>query len=328
MQELLAGAADAVRAGDDAEVHGYEDVFNALPEPLTVTTIAEFVPAVFDVEGDGSCYFYSLAYTVPHPPLPHTTSTAFGPIVEYAHDLRRTSINMIERDIVDMTTRYRELIEYVDIDPQFLHACRHIRTELNYMLSECNDAFLFPVSDDTLVIDHDIIQQRLQRMRQTETTPHFSVIASIASRVAQIFPHNIVTITVPHSWIVHEASTEYVGNQGCSVVDVTPGYEYAQSHGIHPTSIFVLYTGGHYMRIVFLNTDAHAPDDMRVIDHVPSWDRARWVDMFAAYWGFPQIGWSNIRVWRDRNECMYRSHTDVGRVCRLPLGHSGVHACV
>ena len=321
---MLAGAANEVRAGRDTDVPGYEAIYNALPEPHT--TIADFVPAVFDVDGNGSCFFYSLTYNTRHTSSPSTSSTAFGPDIDHAHTLRRTAIDMIENDIKDMSIAYHEMIRLVDTHPSYRIDCSHIRTEIYYILTENadEDDVVFSVTDDAVFLDcsSEIIQHRLQRMRQTETTPHFFVIAPISIRVAQIFPHNIVVVTVPNSWTHGFPSSVYDMNRPCSVIDIGRGHEYSLTHEIRPTSIFVLYNGIHYMRIVFLNTDPTAPDDMKVIDHVPSWDRARWMDMFATYWGFRGYGMTNIRRWREGNACLFH---DGDLVCRLRLGHIGDH---
>ena len=322
MQARLAETADAVRAGRGNDGPGYDAIYIALPESHNI--IADFVPAVFDVDGNGSCFFYSLTYHTRHPSSPTTSSTSFGPDIEQAHNLRRTAVDMIEEDMKQMSTRYNEIFDSVATNSSHRHECADIRTSINYMISECDPDALFSLTRDTDVIDpaSELIQNRLQSMRQTEITPHFYTIATISQRVAHIFPHNIIVVTVPNSWTHGFPSSVYDINRDCSVSDIDRGHTYSLTHDICPTSIFVLYNGNHYMRIVFLNTNPNAPDDMKVIDHVPSWDRARWMDMFARYWGFQGYGMANIRRWRERNACLFR---DGDLVCRLRLGHGGVH---
>ncbi len=298
---------------------GYDAIFNALPVPLT--HVPDFVPMFFDVEGDGSCFFYSLTYTTPQPSTPtNLHTTAFGPNTEYAHDIRRKAVNLI-RDVIKSHILEHDLcIESVHADSSLYDLCRSSRSIINEILTS-GSAILFP--DDMvekLETYHHIIEERIQRMSQ----PDFWVNNMLGMYTARVFPYLIVSVTVPHSWVLGVPSTRYEQNMGCFINDIGPGGDFADLHDPPTKTIFILYNGAHYMRVLFLNTDYHSTEEMKIIDRVDSWDRARWLEKIAMYWGFPQSWWGCLAMYKRKNRCLYRVNNE--NVCSLPLGHTGSHS--
>ncbi len=321
VQEHLAQQASASRGQDEKD--GYDAVFNALPVPLT--HIADFVPVFCDVLGDGSCFFYSLTYTIPQSQSPASLhTTAFGPHFEHAHEIRRKAVDKIRVYITSQASRHDEFIDSAHIDTQIYDLCRGIRSEINEILTH-SLGYMFSDDHDMvrkLETYQHIIDERLERM----TAVAFETNHNLNMRVAQVFPFLIVSVRVPHSWVNWGPSTSYEGNMGCGIDEIGPGYDFSQTHDIPCKSIFILYTGCHYMRILFLNVDENSDKETKIIDHVDSWDRARWLEKIGMYWGFPQEWWVRFASYKNMHRCLYRVQDDDEHVCSLPLGHTSSHS--
>ena len=160
------------------------------------------------------------------------------------------------------------------------------------------------------------VEAELNKLRHPTTwvTQHMSI------AVAEMNPLNVVLVTVPNSWTRHVRTYKDDNwNRMCGMNDMMRGHDIEQKEPVRDRTMFVLCNGSHYMPIWFLNTDLNASPDNRIIQSVPSWERAKWAMRVAKYWGFPERTIRSINNRFSRRNCGYEGW------CSLVLGHSGDH---
>ena len=280
-------------------------------------TDAEFIPAVFDVEGLGNCFFLAVTYGTTSPILP---SSSFGPDVSLAMRYRNASVDHIHSLITPSYTALTEVIELLeteDLDEDarksLIYRRRQIVNETSHTLAMED----YMPADIEFAEYKEAVERELNKMRRFS----FWVHDSMSTHVASLSQYNIVIVTVPMEWTRHgRPSPARVNNRGCGMRDLLRDVKVETSEPVQERSIFVMYNGNHFMPILLLNTDPNASPENRVIHSVPSWERAKWAMLIAKYWGFAEINIEYmIEGWIKFRNCGYE-----GR-CSLVLGHSGDH---
>ncbi len=292
-------------------------------------THADFVPAFFDVTGDGSCFLYSIIYnahTHPHPTssdISISSEEIYGYDKEAAQRVRDEAVDSIMKEVDAYMKEYASIRafqnEIGDLDKATRKYVRNeearIKTDIIKNLSIDDFHMLTNQDGDIISAKIDDILAKLRLRKTWADSP-------MMSHIARSFPFNITIITVPNGWICgfHPGTHLSMYDIEANANDQARGYDQSINVMGHRTSlsdetIIVLFTGGHYMRVVFLNTVSHSLLNPMVIITVPTWQRHQWVDRVVRYWGFsPQ----NFATWRSNSICGFRG-------CQLQLGHDGGH---
>ena len=281
-------------------------------------TDVDFVPAVFDVEGKGNCFFLAVTYVAQPPP---SSTSPFGPDVSLAMRYRNASTDDIKSHMqsqyYDEYMSWSDLLESGIEDVDFRNKVVSKKNDLIVGICCELDIRYVPIIDRA---GFEAFKRKVDREINKLRLPTTWVTSHMATVVAKLSNFNIVHVIVPNSWTRHVPSyVDIRWNATCSMNDMHRGGEIERSEPVHDRTIFVLHNGTHYMPIVFLNTDPNASPDNRVIQSVPSWDRAKWAMRVAKYWGFPARGMRSIKHWIIRRNCGYEGW------CSLVLGHSGDH---
>ena len=288
-------------------------------------TRADFFPAFFDVNGDGSCFLYSILYnshTHPH-------SSPKGLVYydeEEAMGVRNRAVDQI-RDVVRarmdeyaaMRVFMGELMgaaSLVDDGKEFIDEDSRIKSSIIANLNI--DSISMITNEDGDIIESEV-NELLKKLRLKRTWAD----APLMAQIARSFPHNITIITVPREWARRRGPRSQIAlrDRECNVNDQSQSHGYDRSiisgrASLADKTIIVLFVGGHYMRVVFLNTMSHSLSNPMVIIEVPTWQRHEWVDRIARYWGMHP---HNFVRWRSATTCGYRG-------CQMRLGHGDGHS--
>lgn len=282
-------------------------------------TRAEYVPAFFNVKGDGSCWFYSVAYalmdmcTYEHPPISPESDAV--PHVVHAHSQTYMGRAKLLRDtVVDgIYARLTSLLERYESCTRNECQCAVCRSK-SEILSEIL-SLLGVIQGEKYAnqkITHEVISQATMEMREDR----YWADASMTSAAVETLGVNILIVSVPNTWLYSGAysESEMAHDQSLNI------YEFQRDE--IPQTIFLLHTGNHFLPIFFLDTTSPNLTHASVITRVETLDRARWVRMIERYWGFPEEIVSKIELWLRAYEC---GHIRGNVTCTLPLCHEGPH---
>ncbi len=270
-------------------------------------TPAEFVPAFFDVHGDGSCFLYSIL---------HGVGTK-----EYAQSMRHMAVDIISAKANKYMSDYESIKSQLAIFDEEFHVDLHgamaeIGTHMMQLFGIESVGDISQTVEKTkrkkgekdiyLYICSNKVAKKLKSMRNYRTY----VDEPMMQVISQFHTHHITVISIPQGWYFGRYDvTEESSISGNSIRDLNDMGEFRDE------TIFVIYTGGHYMRVIFLNTHSYSLQYPMVIDTVPTWERHLWANRIVQYWGFvPQ----RFMTWQNICKCGYRG-------CDKKLGHPGGH---